>query len=827
MPYQKLNRILIVSLLPLLVWGLSACGGDEAESSSPAEATVAIEATAEAPAKTEGETAAAPTTATEAEPGDSEQAIELGEPASLMEAAEAIDLREMPTLSATASMGEPEVGSLSYQSSEKIPAVLDFYRPKLVELGWQELPEMAYLEEAVGQLYFTKGDFMLYLGASQMGEDQVMVSLINHGNVDVRALPVYSEAETIYGDSPTSSIYATPAKVAEVVEFTRKELAALGWQEYLRPNTSYADDPNQQSLSFIQNGLELSAFIAVAPAQDGKTTAQYSVRVLSHELPVMAEASQLQFDEHMIYVSYIAPDNAEAVLNFYREKLTGMGYEEAVEAQVPDDSLLFTNDEMPLLLTVPANSAGQTEVVLRRLEAEELAALTGTAEEDVEAPAEVEPAGDEMAEAGLSAFNLPSPADATAVDFDADLEEITVTSPSDIKTLVEFYREALPAQGWQEEEMFAMVEENIGSLMFEQGEASLNMTLFNDGFSGETEISISASGLAWGDTDTQPTEAGSPDEEDPTAMEGQTSFTINDWPIPAEAVDVEIKEDEVSYVIDWDFQAVTDFYAPTFEEWGLGDSCLEFEPGFSSFSCSTGSSEISMSMNMFDNFDDMTEISFTFFGLAPAEVGDGASAEPAELSLIDEEGVPVPNDFDSFSNSSSQFVQELGGYSAATVTDLVSLYRSELPAQGWTEQADAGETGDDQATLAFEKPESLLIITMSGSGDQTELTLKHKLVAEAEKMGIIPPAGQSRLYMGNMHTEEVTVTINGQATKVAPTDPDAGPEDTMFLDLQPGQHSYTLSIPGLSDQEDSVELGAGESWMMVIGPDGAFALQVY
>jgi hypothetical protein len=501
-----------------------------------------------------------------------------------------------------------------------------------------------------------------------------------------------------------------------------------------------------------------------------------------------------------------------------------MGYEEAVEAQVAEDSILFTNDEMPLLLSLPTTSAGQTEVVLRRLEAEELAALTGPAEEDVETPAEVEPAGDELAEDGLSVFDLPSPADATEVNFDADIEEITVTSPSDIKTLVEFYREALPAQGWQEEEMFAMVEENIGSLMFEQDEASLNMTLFNDGFSGETEISISASGMAWGDTGAEPTEAGSPAEEDTTAMEGQTTFTINDWPIPTEAVDVEIKADEISYVIDWDFQAVADFYRPTFEEWGLGESCLEFEPGFSSFSCSTGSSEISLSMNMFDNFDDMTEISFTFFGLAPAETGDGTSAE---LSLIDEEGVPVPNDFDSFSSSSSQFVQELGGYSAATVTDLVSLYRSELPAQGWTEQADASETGDDQATLTFQSPESLLIITMSGSSDQTELNLKHKLVAEAEKMGIVPPAGQARLYLGNMHTADVTVTVDGQSVKVAPTDPDAGPEDTMSLDLQPGQHSYTLSIPGLSDQEESVELGADEAWMMVIGPDGAFTIQVY
>jgi hypothetical protein len=610
--------------------------------------------------------------------------------------------------------------------------------------------------------------------------------------------------------------------VEEVVEFTRKELAALGWHEYIRPNTSYSEDPTQQSLTFIQNGLEVNAFIGSAPAQEGKTTNQYSVRVLSHALPVMDEASELQFDEHEVYASYMTPADMEAVKNFYGQSLAEMGYELVEETNATDGSLLFSNDEMPLLVSFPAAEGGQTQVVVRRLEASEVASLIGTAtEEETEAPAETEETGTVAEEGGLSALNLPSPEDAT-VNYEPESEEITVTSPSDIETLVEFYREALPAQGWEEDATFAMVEENFGMLMFAQDEASLDLTFFNDGFSGQTEVSISASGLAWGDTGgetgTETTEAETPEIETPGV-----TFTINDWPIPAEAEEVEIKDDELSFVIDWDFQQVADFYAETYQEWGLGDSCSDIEPDYTSISCSTGGANgISVSMNLFDNFDDKTEASFSFFGLAPAE-GGTESGEPAELSLTEEEGVPVPSDFESESRIGSEFMQEMSGSSPSSVADLVTLYREGLSAQGWTEQSGAAEVGDDEAKLAFQGPESTLTLSMSAEGGQTTLSLKHKMTAAAKEKGILPPAGQVRLYLGSMNEEEITITLDGQALKVAPTPMDAEPKDTMSVDLEPGQHTYT--VPG--SPEETLELGPDESWMLLIGPDGALPLQVY
>jgi hypothetical protein len=229
-------------------------------------------------------------------------------------------------------------------------------------------------------------------------------------------------------------------------------------------------------------------------------------------------------------------------------------------------------------------------------------------------------------------------------------------------------------------------------------------------------------------------------------------------------------------------------------------------------------------MNLFENFDDQTEVNFVFYGLAPVE---GSGPGSSELALIEEDGLLVPNDFDSFSSSSSEYTLETSGNSAASVADLVALYRTDLSAKGWTEQVDASEVGDSEANLTFENPESLLTIKISDSGDESELSLKLKMVAAAKAKGILPPAGQTRLYLGSMNEKDVTIDINGQTLTVAPTSPDAGPEDTMFVDLPSGSHPYTLAIPGAAEQSETLEMGPDEVWMLVIAPDGAFPLQIY
>ncbi|MCP4361139.1 MAG: DUF4352 domain-containing protein [Chloroflexi bacterium] len=64
-------------------------------------------------------------------------------------------------------------------------------------------------------------------------------------------------------------------------------------------------------------------------------------------------------------------------------------------------------------------------------------------------------------------------------------------------------------------------------------------------------------------------------------------FTINDWPIPPEAEEVEfIMGGELTYIVAWDMETVANFYRPTFEYLGLEADCLDDVGRYTSKSCS-------------------------------------------------------------------------------------------------------------------------------------------------------------------------------------------------------------------------------------------------
>jgi len=81
---------------------------------------------------------------------------------------------------------------------------------------------------------------------------------------------------------------------------------------------------------------------------------------------------------------------------------------------------------------------------------------------------------------------------------------------------------------------------------------------------------------------------------------------------------------------------------------------------------------------------------------------------------------------------------------------------------------------------------------------------------------IVPQAGRSKVYVFNEFREEVLIDIAGQAVKISPGTPDDG----IFIDLDPGKYTYTLSIPG-GAANGEVELGPDQTWGFGVRGDGA------
>ncbi len=99
-----------------------------------------------------------------------------------------------------------------------------------------------------------------------------------------------------------------------------------------------------------------------------------------------------------------------------------------------------------------------------------------------------------------------------------------------------------------------------------------------------------------------------------------------------------------------------------------------------------------------------------------------------------------------------------------------------------------------------------------GEATEGETTEGESTVNEA----FIPEPGRSKVYVFNEYAEEIGIDINGQAYRI----PTGTPDDGIFIDLDPGKYTYTLSIPG-GAANGEVEVGADQTWGFGVRGDGA------
>ena len=150
------------------------------------------------------------------------------------------------------------------------------------------------------------------------------------------------------------------------------------------------------------------------------------------------------------------------------------------------------------------------------------AAPTATSAPTLEPTVIVEPPqASPTASAGANALGLPIAEDAVDLTSDPESGDIDYSSPSDVKTLAEFYRTQLAAAGWQEDESGAMVSDAIGSLDFTKGDATLSLAILNVG--GDSKVAITTAGLQ--------TATATPEATDGTAL---TAEDKDGLPVPAD-----------------------------------------------------------------------------------------------------------------------------------------------------------------------------------------------------------------------------------------------------------------------------------------------------
>jgi hypothetical protein len=202
------------------------------------------------------------------------------------------------------------------------------------------------------------------------------------------------------------------------------------------------------------------------------------------------------------------------------------------------------------------------------------------------------------------------------------------------------------------------------------------------------------------------------------------------------------------------------------------------------------------------------------------------TSDSGPLSLVEQEGFPVPSDYEYLSTMESPFAIIVAFSSPSDVETLVELYETEMPGQGW--EFIEHSLGGEIARLYFEGDDQKLSISIwVNSGEispelagqtSVELTVKDPVAAaEAE---ILPPPGQARILLINGAEVDLTATINQQEFELAPVPLSTEfPEDLPSIDLPPGQYTLTIAMPDGSVINEDFEVGLDKE----IAPDEVWA----
>jgi hypothetical protein len=319
--------------------------------------------------------------------------------------------------------------------------------------------------------------------------------------------------------------------------------------------------------------------------------------------------------------------------------------------------------------------------------------------------------------------------------------------------------------------------------------------------------------------------AGQPVEPAQPVDPNAPTFTIKDWPVPSDATEVNLSGETLSYKVVMKLVDLAEFYRPTFELMELGASCLDDVADYTSMSCSVSNGNVSSNFFAFESFDNQAEVEITFTNYNyPVDGAGGGGGNSGELTAIDQDGLPLPSDKSGYSDENTDFSRRLTVTSPSTPQTLSDFYQAKLPDYGWELNSVTG--GADLTTLTFTGVDGILMVEIKSGSGETEVTLVNKNQAAAAKAGILPPAGQARIYLANLDTQAVTVTINGQTINVAAGAGMDSPANAPKLDVPPGNYDVVVKA-GSNSVTNPVEVGADETWGLLLDAQGAAPLQMY
>ncbi len=271
-------------------------------------------------------------------------------PATAVDAAAVLDLAEFELIAPVDGSEHAVVASQQYLSRGNVTDTTAQLRARLTDRKWKEL-EGATVSDQYASASFGKEKFSISLSvfpASQPG--QVSVSINNHGNVDLKTLPMPEGSKLAYA-LPMSVMLFTERPVKETISECQRLLSDAGWEPFGTTTVSF----------FVkQNAVRLQVMISESPAQQGKTAIQVTSEQLSYDFAVPPNAQSIQYTDSTGQLVYETAHSREVELQWFKSTLSDAGWKATTESLVKvgfREIMIFRN-----------SAGGMTEVTFQDVE---------------------------------------------------------------------------------------------------------------------------------------------------------------------------------------------------------------------------------------------------------------------------------------------------------------------------------------------------------------------------------------------------------------------------------------------------------------------------
>ncbi|KRR03641.1 hypothetical protein CQ12_12470 [Bradyrhizobium jicamae] len=697
-----------------------------------------------------------------------------------------------------------------------------------------------------------------------IGASMPLAARADSGIVDVRTLPRLEGAVEDTSRTQSHSLsYGVGSIVAITTEATKKLIAADGWVQFLRPL-----DEKSTTLTFKKAQQGLSIHFTQGLGRPDQSVVNYNSDRITSNVPFPPQATGIVFDQHRPYLGCIAPAPFDATLDFFRKEMAAIGWKQLTAADVaarwPNAGFNETVEngvrtyyahadgdgfyrQRPVMLTLQRRSDGQTGVEIRVA----LFALPETLEADSE----------------MAGLPRPKPTK-TAKSLggsDSVRRQVEVAVIAELPATLAFYRRELASRNWTEETKGAVVTPDNVTLNFSSAEQTATLTLGRKYdltvvtlVTQMTEAALAARARAKKEADARFMNDAAALAKQVIAADAARrvaqatnlsdaplrALADNATPVPLPENAEDVKFDGADGRLEFNsassVKAVAAFYRSSLQSqgWRERPSVIN-QPNMAVMEFSKGRKALSLTaMQMGPKVRVSADGSALVVANAVSERGKASSESSSKtvdtLEPDPDSALPVPKQRTMTSigtgkmpGSDAPFRKELEASIPAELNTVLAFYRSELGKRGWQE-TEGAVVKPDRAQLAFTSSDGPATLKLGRRNGETTVNLAQKYPAAASKADIVPKPGQSKLMFGNIGKSDATISINKQTIKVAAGA--GGPQSARppMIDLPPGKYQYALKIAGGPARNNQIEIGAGDTWGVMIGPGGdVLPLQMY